>query len=840
MLIARALAPPILLAYFVVVAVIAVAPAATHAGLACFGDCDGDGTVAVNELVAEINICLGNSPPDVCPAFDPGDGCIGAIIRAVNRALTGCPGLPPLASSIPANGATDVPRTEWIRLQFGAPIEGGAEAMRLLCGDAEQLVTKTVLDGSTLVLNPGGDLPPGPCHVTWAENDVAFSVAAAGAPATVLYDRVDPRRTAPFPDDMLTERDATTATGLRVAVPLPPGADDLEAIYGGLLAETNRLDGFSPVAHFVIELSDPPDPSTLPLTPAASLDPLATVGLFDLTEGAPTYGQRVPFRLTPRTDTNFAGVTTHTLVIFPSIPLTPKGRYGLIITRRVLVDPTRPFDPSGFFRVAQRTQFVVGGIRSRVRKLSGQVISAVADAATPRNLITLQDVALALSITVRSTDTFSDDVLAIKDQILAVPPPPFEVGSVDAQPDDSPLAAIVHGTWQAPDWRSGMPPRYLARDPDGRPIQTGTKAIPFTLALPKAALDGPVPIAMYQHGNPGSSENEVPSAARRSLAAAGFAVIGFTDVLNRELSAGISDENEAITAQVAPVLLGILSNRQVPDFWTETRGEMLAFLHMFDGLGTLDVLPVGAPDGVPDLDPDAARVYLGISEGANNGQGFLPYAPEIRAGALVAGGARLGEVLMHQSTELFLTVLNPLFPSLTPTDLWVGLSLFQTIYDRQDPHNHVHYLYRDRLAVAGTTRKPSVLVLEGLNDTLVPNNATESMAWSMGPIPHIQPVQRPVPFLTTVTAPIMANIDAETTAGFYQYVPSGVADIAVTPGCESQPEGHYCAQTAPASLHQRAVLFQSALSGVPVIIDPFAEPAPLAAAVLDEREPLVR
>src|SRR5262249_42896175 len=145
---------------------------------------------------------------------------------------------------------------------------------------------------------------------TWADSDVAFTVAAAGEPATVLYNREDRRRIAPFPDDAWTQPDATTPTGLRVAVPLPEGPADLQGIFAGLLADTNRLDGFSPIAQFVIELSDPPDPGTLPLTPAASLDPLATVGLFDLTDGAPTFGQRVPFRLTPRSDTNFAGVTT--------------------------------------------------------------------------------------------------------------------------------------------------------------------------------------------------------------------------------------------------------------------------------------------------------------------------------------------------------------------------------------------------------------------------------------------------------------------------------------------------------------------------------------------------
>lgn len=76
------------------------------------------------------------------------------------------------------------------------------------------------------------------------------------------------------------------------------------------------------------------------------------------------------------------------------------------------------------------------------------------------------------------------------------------------------------------------------------------------------------------------------------------------------------------------------------------------------------------------------------------------------------------------------------------------------------------------------------------------------------------------------------------TAGFYQYVPTGVPGIAATPGCEAQREGHFCAQTAPAALHQRSVFFQSALAGVPVIIDPLAEPMP-AATRLSAAEPLV-
>ena len=121
-----------------------------------------------------------------------------------------------------------------------------------------------------------------------------------------------------------------------------------------------------------------------------------------------------------------------------------------------------------------------------------------------------------------------------------------------------------------------------------------------------------------------------------------------------------------------------------------------------------------------------------------------------------------------------------------------------------------------------------MLVVEGLDDSLVPNHATDSLAWELGPIPHLGPVQRVVPFLTPVTGPVIGNVDAQTSAALFQYVPVGVPGIPPTPGCAalvpaSAGEGHYCAQSAAESLHQREIFFQSALTGVPRIIDPFSE-----------------
>ena len=143
------------------------------------------------------------------------------------------------------------------------------------------------------------------------------------------------------------------------------------------------------------------------------------------------------------------------------------------------------------------------------------------------------------------------------------------------------------------------------------------------------------------------------------------------------------------------------------------------------------------------------------------------------------------------------------------------------IFDHQDPHNHAAFLYRNRLEVAGTTRKASVLLTEGVGDTVVPNSLTRSLAWTFGPIPHLAPIQESTPILEPTTGPVTANIDSETTAAFYQFVPAGIPSIPHTPGCANEPEGHFCAQGAPEAQLQRVLFLRSAVDDpVPTIVDP--------------------
>ncbi|GIW45766.1 MAG: hypothetical protein KatS3mg077_3048 [Candidatus Binatia bacterium] len=63
------------------------------AGVACVGDCNGNGEVTIEELIAMVNIALGSRPVSDCAAGDEsrdGEITIEEIVKAVNNALNGC------------------------------------------------------------------------------------------------------------------------------------------------------------------------------------------------------------------------------------------------------------------------------------------------------------------------------------------------------------------------------------------------------------------------------------------------------------------------------------------------------------------------------------------------------------------------------------------------------------------------------------------------------------------------------------------------------------------------------------------------------------------------------
>jgi len=87
----------------------------------CAGDCDGSGSVAINELILGINVALDSQPLSACPAFDTdGSGVVAMpeLTRALFARINGCAATP--QSQTPSGGAGVV-----VQIGSGAGVPGG-------------------------------------------------------------------------------------------------------------------------------------------------------------------------------------------------------------------------------------------------------------------------------------------------------------------------------------------------------------------------------------------------------------------------------------------------------------------------------------------------------------------------------------------------------------------------------------------------------------------------------------------------------------------------------------------------------------------------------------------
>jgi hypothetical protein len=83
------------------------------ASAACTGDCNGDGSVSIDELILGVRIALGLSPLASCTAFDANGDLmvsIGELVQATGASLDHCPAPPsPTATSVPTETPTVEP-----------------------------------------------------------------------------------------------------------------------------------------------------------------------------------------------------------------------------------------------------------------------------------------------------------------------------------------------------------------------------------------------------------------------------------------------------------------------------------------------------------------------------------------------------------------------------------------------------------------------------------------------------------------------------------------------------------------------------------------------------------
>jgi hypothetical protein len=227
--------------------------------------------------------------------------------------------------------------------------------------------------------------------------------------------------------------------------------------------------------------------------------------------------------------------------------------------------------------------------------------------------------------------------------------------------------------------------------------------------------------------------------------------------------------------------------------------DQLEMLRFIQTLGTLDVLPLGAPDGKPDIDPTQV-IYLGHSFGSVMAATFLSFAPEVRASVWNVGGAGLG--MLFEDSGLFggiVKLLDP--PTATTGTVPRFFSTVQAILDPGDAANYAHYVTTESLpGVPGWTAR-DVLLEEVIDDGIVPNSSAERLARAAG-LAQVQPVQHAIPGLTAVAVPATANLSSGATGGIFQFA---MAD--------GKPTDHGSLIFTNDAIKQYTTFFQGSLAG---------------------------
>jgi len=763
------------------------------------------GTCAAAASAADLATCLeGAARCRFCDALAD-FGALDLACEEFDDALMNgsCPGdtLPPVepvvTATSPVEGAMGVRPANWVAIEFdmALPAESLAE-MILTCGGASPATRVDASAETVIYVIPDAALPTDTdCSLALPGTNGSLSFTTGATGPFVHYDPTDETELGAVPDDYLLVDDATTASGKRIELAPPQFEETLGLVADGIAVTLAQRDGWSPLQPIVLGFSEALDPNTIPLDEAASLEADAAIRLFDIDPVSPTFGARIPFTGIVRSDAADGGTIDHQLILFPALNFRAGGRYGLVVTRDAAATlGTGAFAPSAFFDQVAVGAFAPTTDIERARNAVGSFLDFLE--VEPAQPVARAGVALALSISIRTEFFDPTDWISLKAAALASSSPTLSVDDTQVGADEMTL----RGTLQVPIFLDVSLTEVTRDAITGDPLSLTTEDVPFVFRIPTNAPT-PMPIVIYQHGSPGSPE-EITGGSNSALIDAGYAMIGIQDLSNREFGQDTSAQTAAIIARLAFV-------KALPLLEVQTHSDMFMLLRAIEGMGIAG--------NFPEIDPTRI-LFRGISFGAHHSLGFLPFAPEVTAAVSHVGSGRLYHPNLHQLDYMGLLdgILFAL-PGSRPRDVIPGLALVQNAQDRDDTMLLARRLYLDPLVVPGQldTTPPSLLWIEGIGDSLVPNTATRAAAVELG-IPTVRPAPGPSPVLTEVDAPLSGNIAAGVTSGHFQYDPAQTQSCIDT----NEQEGHFCAQSADEVVDQMLHFFDTALSGTAEIIDP--------------------
>ncbi len=529
----------------------------------------------------------------------------------------------------------------------------------------------------------------------------------------------------PFPNDVYTERDPSTATGLRlhfVGQSVPSNTRTL--------APFEALDGFSPASSPMTHM---PGATTVGLVSQREMErsllPDSKTVLIDLTTGS-----RVAHFA--ELDVAYSDVSQQALMIRPATLLETGHRYAVAI-RGVLDAAGAPLVASPTFTALRDSLPSDEPAVVERRADYDALLTTLAAAGIERGSLQI-----AWSFSVGSRTAITGTLLQMRDESLArggVDGAPFTIDSVEMEPNAN-LHAIVRGTLRTPLYLTrAAPGGTLRRAADGAPIAEGEMPVPFWIIIPRSAVDAPVRLVQWGHGLLGSGEEIVAFEALHAFA-------------NDRGWAVFATDWQGMASEDVGVLVGVATSGDIGRFAAITdrlqQGILNALLlarAMKGGIARAPELQIG---GRSAFDTAIPPRFIGQSQGGIFGGTYMALTTDVDRGVLLVPGQNYSFLLQRNrgGWEQF----SPLFESnYQPLDVQRSLALMQLLWDRAEPTGYTPYIRNDRFAA---TPPHEVLMMVAINDYQVTPLMAHQMARAIG-VPSLGPLNREIYDVDTVTGP---------------------------------------------------------------------------------------
>lgn len=537
------------------------------------------------------------------------------------------------------------------------------------------------------------------------------------APRTAACDTMDERRCLlPWPSSTFTKVDATSPTGIRVAI------DPSSVLAGDDPASLNIADGFSRASSLATAF----DKLVSPIP--AALDGKGPMRLVLAQHDHPSYGDLVPLDFDiVRTDAD-----DESLVMgYPLVPLEPSADYVAVVMDDLPVDAGDP-------PVASRAARVALGLDEPASQEEAELFGyhAPTRKALSRAGVDLTHVIRVWDFTTRSRDDGQRRLRAMRDaaaKAVADQAVSVVVDLVEA-PSDPAIALVVEGRLKGvPSFADPDPEKGLTLDAARLPAAQGTKDAPFRVLVP--AGSGDYPFVMFGHGMGGSYHDSLfdHELAELAIGKVNFEFYGWTEPTQ------VATFTNFIKASVGAHHSTAWLMQAVAD------GEAIQKA-ILGAIG--DALSAPVINGVPN--PAAGRrprfdvpIWTGGSLGGTMGLVFTGSSKEAYSAVLNVGGAGWTEFVPRSS---FFNIMRIIMKGVYGDDINVrhAVAMSQIAWDDVDGANWAGNLV-DNGAV--------ILVQESIGDPIVPNIGTHLMSVATGavqvgavlsPIRGVSPVEEAV------------------------------------------------------------------------------------------------